>query len=154
MCLTLTKDSARLKRNLRRRKKPVVCYKVLTGEHKSPFQGSGDKWEEGLQESNRSTTILSKVEHSRGKVYTGFHFYLKNPQTIGPYPCPCPYQYPRQYPFPYPCQHPYPCPMVVCRCTVEPEDIVAVGEWDSKICIVATKVTKHEELGRLWETGE
>jgi hypothetical protein len=42
--------------------------------------------------------------------------------------------------------------MVIHKCTVKPEDVVAVGKWDDKICIVATKATLHGEAGRLWKT--
>jgi hypothetical protein len=44
--------------------------------------------------------------------------------------------------------------MVIHKCTIEPEDIVAVGKWDDRICIVATKAILHKEAGRLYEPEE
>jgi hypothetical protein len=155
MCLKLTKDSARLKKNLRRRKKPIICYKVLREGMVPPFFPEvGGKWYPGLNVSTRRAAKLSAEERKAQEIYEGFHLYLENPQITGPRPHRCPHLCPHLCPYPRPCPYLYPCPIVVHRCTVEPEDIVAVGAWNGKTCIVATKATLHGEVGRLYEPEE
>jgi len=146
MCLSLTKDSARLKRNLRRRKKPIIAYKIVNNNWTSGYHSF--KWKVGINESNRADTKLTADEIKSCTVNKGFHLALDEPEKCRyPHPYPCPY--PCLCPCPYPCLCPCPCPYPynkVLRCTIDPGDIVAVGKCESITSIVATKVIVIEEI--------
>jgi hypothetical protein len=162
MCLMLNEDSARLKRNLRRRKKPITVYKALFdfGEDGIFSEYKDFQWKEGLNTSNRDRTVLFTGERRRAQVSEGFHFFLNQEEAEEycryPYRCQYLYPYRYQYLYPYrclsrcPCRCRYPdeqkCPYFkVVKLTIQPKDMVAVGEFDNKQCVVATKATMLTE---------
>jgi len=144
MCLTLTKDSARLKRNLRRRKRPITAWKLLDPNMESIHNDF--TWKKGKNVSNRSTTNLDREEITGRRVSRGFHLFLKKPKGC-PYPYPCRHRY--RYPCRCPYRYQYRCPSenpanILIKCEIDPEDVVAVGKWEDMDCIVAVKATMIE----------
>jgi hypothetical protein len=143
MCLKLTRDSARLKRNLRRRKRPIIAYKLLNTDNTS--QISPYQWEPGPNESSRASAVLVSGEILTREVHQGFHFFLEEPKGCPrPCQCRCPCLYPCQNRCRYRCTDTFPTNKVV-KFRIEPTDIVAVGKWDSIDCLVATKATMIKE---------
>lgn len=124
MCFSLIKDSARLKKNLRRRKKPIVAYKVLKSNLRTPFR-MGYKWNFGPNTSSREMTKLTLLEIKVRAVFEGFHFHKDIKQAI--------IQRNNLTNFNNEKHSVY-------KVLIEPEDIVAVN----KIEIVATKATLGE----------
>ena len=131
MCLTLTKDSQRLTRNLRRRKGPIVAYKLINTDNTSFFNDY--KWVAGVNISGRKINKLDIFERSDGKVNKGFHFFLEKPEEcLRQHQCWCP------------CQCHYQCPCrynKLLKISINPKDIISVGIWENKNCVAATKCT-------------
>jgi hypothetical protein len=139
MCLELTEDSARLKKNFRRRKGPIVAYKLLNLDNTSCIKNF--LWKDGLNISSRKDTALTPKDILFNEVNEGFHFFFDIPKD-------CPYYDQCQCLNRYPCRYRHLCR---CRCIrtdpvnkvakfhIDPKDVVAVGEWGGRECLVATK---------------
>ena len=113
MCLYLTSNSARLRKNYRRRKTPVIAYKIVYDSLCSPYRNF--QWStSGKVKSNRRSLKLTIQEKKQREVYKGFHFYMKKPEITHEW-------------------------RNVLTCEIQPKDIVAVGRWTGNNCLVATK---------------
>jgi hypothetical protein len=147
MCLCLTKDSARLRKNYRRRKRPIIVYKCIFnfGNGNIYSEYNDYKWSKGLNVSDRKTTGTNSTERKTAQVNKGFHFFLdrKEAEEYCRYRCRCQCPYPCRYQCPYRCQEDCPYFKVI-ELQVEPEDIVTVGKFSNKDCLVATKATLKE----------
>lgn len=142
MCLTLTENSARLKKNLRRRKGPIKAYKILKknihAEFCSLFQGT--PWYKDLIIKDFRSSQLTPDEIFHRKVDYGYHFFL-NKEDIKI----CHQAYKRTIT--------YYCPIIngdpedsYCECSIyrnvpnnfmgefeiDPKDIIAVGRYQNK----------------------
>jgi hypothetical protein len=137
MCLTLTEDSTRLRKNYRRRKKPIIVYKVLEkceDDVYAPYRG--DLYpKEGSIISNRTSTNIQDEERHFGFVIMGFHFFLNKEDArkdildwdkIKPLKA---------------------LRLVIYKAEVDPKDVVAVGEFERQLLtLVATKATMIGEV--------
>jgi len=127
MCLTITKDSRRLTRNLKRQKGPVIAYKILNPGMRSEYYYF--QWKVGLNISDRRSTKLTENEIYGDMINEGFHLALNKPEK-------CPYLNP------YQCSAQY---NKVFKCEIDPKDIISTGIWSGIPSITATKVTLLEE---------
>jgi len=147
MCLTITKDSKRLTRNLRRRRKPIVAYKILRLDMKSGFKGFW--WKVGLNISNRESAKPTKEELETSEIDEGFHLALDKPEKCPHqcrylYLCQCRHRYRYQYQCRYRCQCHHQRTKIF-KCKIDPKDIVSAGVWEGIPSIVATKATLLEK---------
>jgi len=140
MCLEITEDSKRLTRNLRRRKKPIIAYKILSPDMESGYYSF--QWTFGLNISDRRSIELLEDEIWHSKINKGFHLALEKPEK-------CPYQPQCYYHCQYRCLYLYQCyyrHTKVFKCEIDPKDVVSAGEWLQIPSIIAIKVTLLEEV--------
>jgi len=139
MCLTLQSDWKARREEYRNKKEPIRVWKLLDPNMESLHRSF--VWTLGENISSRPTADVGHVEDIERKIKEGFHFFLEKPGD-----CPC------QYPCRYPCQYLlvylylYRCHLknpvnILVKCEIDPEDVIAVGEWEDMDCIVATKAT-------------
>ena len=114
--------------------KPIIAWKVVTkddmGRIYSLFRDSF-VWKNGLNISSRRTTKLTKDEIKWQDVYSGFHCLISRSTAIRCSKskdvfCNC---------------DDFVVMKVVMKVVIQPEDFVAIGTFERKQCIVATKVT-------------
>jgi len=141
MCLSLNENSVRLKKNLRRRKKPIIAYKIVEPTLESQY--TYFQWpESGEVKSNRSDTKLTTYEKSNGIVDKGFHFFVLQPEKCKD--CSslkdnfCDQRHNQ-------CAQIYPTNRIL-KCEIQPKDIVTVGDWGKYNSLVATKCKVLEVL--------
>jgi hypothetical protein len=121
MCLVLKDDYVKATRRLKNRTKPIRAYKILLDNMRSLYLHS--KWEVGENKSNRISTKISNHERILQEVEKGFHFFLNKDHAfndrknaIGP-------------------------SGKVWEVEIQPEDIVAIGDFCKLSSVVATKAT-------------
>lgn len=137
MCL----EKLDLKKTKKARKsdQKVIGYKLLTPNKKSMYINF--LWKEGLNISNRKDPDLTEKEISEDRVDYGFHFFEKEPE-ICRHPCAS-----SSHSNLDPCMYPFRCPHgrnKTVRLEIDPEDLVAFGEWSSYKSFVANKATLKE----------
>lgn len=123
MCLTLKDDVVEATKRLKNRTKPIRAYKILLDDMRSLYMHS--KWEVGENKSNRRSTKITANERLYQEVHKGFHFFLNKDHAfrdkkdeIG-----------------------RPGEGEVWEVEIQPEDVVAVGDFYNLSSVVATKAT-------------
>lgn len=128
MCLHLQKDSARIKKNLRRRKGPLIVYKVLERKYNgtlvSPYPaGLNHQWHNFREHrSTRSSTKLAYREIKTREIKKGFHFSRTRARASGAMSFIRATSFPSQE-------------FIIVEMVIDPKDVVAANDFE----IVATK---------------
>jgi len=124
MCLELNGPSRAIEKEKARvshYKKPFKTWKILQKGDISLYRGY--QYHLGLNESSRKHTELSPTEGSSGRIFGGFHVYLRKEDAL------------------------IESKLVrfvqtkVVEAWVHPKDIVAIGSYVGYPCLVATKLT-------------
>lgn len=128
MCMSLDKNWAEQREKYRRKRKPITVYKVLTQLKRAPY--TGHQWRQGANRSNRTTVRVVSDEACRLRINKGFHFFLgiraaRRESYYAP---------------------PGSLPDKVFKCEIQPSEVVAVGTFNGKKCIVARRARLIEEV--------
>jgi hypothetical protein len=126
--MSLDEDWAKLREKYRRKRKPIVAYKVLTHLKRSPY--ATHQWRWGANRSNRTTVRVEDREAATLSINKGFHFFL------GIRAARVESQYTPDW-FP---------PDKVFKCEIQPSEVVAVGRFSGEKCIVARRAKLIEEV--------